>query len=68
MPNGSVRIGRFDSVEEAVLLRTVRHCDDVTERMASSTDAMVIDDDVPGGRANVGGDESDGGDVGEMWL
>ena len=57
----------FDGAEETVLVRTVRHCDAVAERMASPTDAQVIDDDMPGGRGNVIAEEP-GSDVGEIWL
>ena len=57
----------FAGVEEAVLVRTVRHCDDVAERMASPTGALAIDDDIPGEPGGVIVEEP-GGDVGEMWL
>ena len=57
----------FAGVEEAVLVRTVRHCDAVAERMASPTDALVLDDDIPGEAGSVIAEEP-GGDVGEMWI
>ena len=55
-------------MEEAAHPRTARHCDSEAERMASPMGALVIDDDIPVDQANVSGDESGGGDVGEMWL
>ena len=57
----------FAGAEEAALVRTVRHCDAVAERMAPPTDALALDDDIPGETGSVIAEEPSG-DVGEMWL
>ena len=57
----------FDGAEAAALVRTARPCDAVAERMASPTDALVLEDDIPGETGSVIAEEP-GGDVGEMRL
>ena len=57
----------FAGVEEAALIRTVRHCDAAAERMASPTDALVLGDEIPGETGSVIA-EGLSGDVGAMWV